>query len=75
MLKFNNKNIAGCNLYMNLLHASLGFSYKVTIVEVYDIWHKQKQSNLRKTTTLVNQEWWPLLTSGRCSEVALCYEN
>jgi len=33
------------------------------------------QSNLCVTTTLGSQNLWPLLTGGRCSEVALCYEN
>jgi len=33
------------------------------------------QSNLCITTTLGSQNLWPLLTGGRCTEVALCYEN
>jgi hypothetical protein len=33
------------------------------------------QSNLCITTTLGTKNLWPLLTGGRCSEVALCYEN
>jgi len=27
------------------------------------------------TVTLGTQNLWPLLTGGRCSEVALCYKN
>ncbi len=33
------------------------------------------QSNLCIATTLGTQNLWPLLTGGRCSEVALLYEN
>ena len=41
------------------------------------IWRKQPkvQANLCTTTTLGTLNLWPLLTGGRCSEVALCYEN
>ncbi len=35
----------------------------------------QIQLNLCITTTLGTQNLWLLLTGGRCSEVALCYEN
>ena len=33
------------------------------------------QSNLCTTTTLGTLNLWPLLTGGRCSEVALCYKK
>ena len=33
------------------------------------------QSNLCTTTTLGTPNLWPLLTGGRCSEVALCNKN
>ncbi len=33
------------------------------------------QSNLCTTTTLGNQNLWPLLTDGRCSEVTLFYKT
>ena len=36
---------------------------------------KMLQSNLCATTTLGTPNLWPLLTGGRCSEVALCYKN
>jgi len=35
----------------------------------------QIQLNLCITTTLGTQNLWLLLTGGRCSEFALCYEN
>ncbi len=33
------------------------------------------KSNLCATTTPGIQNLWPLLTGGRCLEVALCYED
>jgi hypothetical protein len=33
------------------------------------------QSNLCTTTTLGTPNLWPLLTGGRCSEVAFCYKD
>jgi len=41
----------------------------------YDIINISKQSNLCVMTNLGTQNLWSLLTGGRCSEVALCYEN
>ncbi len=34
-----------------------------------------KYSQTCVMTTHGTQNFWPLLTGGRCSEVALCYEN
>ncbi len=50
------------------------FSKKISQLKKYFL-KRKVQSNLCITTTLETQNLWPLLTGGRCSEVALCYKN
>ncbi len=47
-----------------------GYLFPICFVVVQDI-HLQVQTTLSITTTLGNPKLWPLLTSGRCSEVPL----
>ncbi len=54
-------------------NAPLIFSKKMVSHKTFGRAHIQ--SNLCITTTLGTQSLRPLLTGGRCPEVALCYEN
>jgi hypothetical protein len=53
----------------DLIFSQMGFCKMINIKS------NRIQSNLCTTTTLGTQNLWPLLTVGRCSEVALCYKN
>ncbi len=48
--------------------------FPVVIVSLFFCSLLPIQSNLCTTTTLGTQNLWLLLTGGRCSEVALCYQ-